>query len=52
MTDEQTQAIAELRDAGYAVAVFKPEELGSADSSKVEDRMVEVGWDVIASLAG
>ncbi len=51
MTNEQTQTVAELRDAGYAVTTFSPEELGSADPSKVEDRMVEMAWDVIAALS-
>jgi hypothetical protein len=40
-----------LRDAGYAVSVFSPEELEGADSGLIGDLMVERGWDAIADLS-
>jgi len=50
MNEEQTKAIRELRDAGFAVTVFTPEELAEVDPTRVEDRMVECGWDAIDFL--
>ena len=40
-----------LRDLGCAVVCFVPEELRGADPDHIEDRLVEVGWDVIDALA-
>lgn len=42
---------AKMRHAGYAVVCFTPEELRGADPDHVEDRLVELGWDVIDNLA-
>ena len=50
MTTEQQRAIDDLRDAGYAVIVWTPEELGSAAPHRVEDRSIELGWDIIECL--
>lgn len=50
MTEEQRKAIDELRHAGYAVIVWTPEEVGTANPRKVEDRSIELGWDVINDL--
>jgi hypothetical protein len=36
---------------GCCVVVFTPEELRGANPNKVEERLVELGWDVIDSLA-
>ena len=47
MTPRQILAIRQLRDAGYAVCVFNPEELGGVDRERVEDRMCEEGWEAI-----
>ena len=46
-----TQALKNLREAGYAVTVFSPEELAGVDPSAVEDMMVERGWLTIENLA-
>lgn len=50
MTEEQRTAVETLRHAGYAVVVFYPEEVGSADPRRVEDRLAELGNDVIDDL--
>jgi hypothetical protein len=51
MTQEQIdQAIFALKDMGYAVVLFSPEELEGAESDRVEDRLIELGWDVIYDL--
>lgn len=39
-----------LRDEGYAVVVWSPDELEGATPSMVEDRSIELGWDVIDTL--
>ena len=41
----------ELEAMGCAVVVFTPEELRGADPGHVQDRLVELGWDVIDTLA-
>jgi len=50
-TKQAAEHLRQLRKMGYAVVAFTPEELRGADSDHVEDRMVEIGWDVIDSLA-
>ena len=40
--------IDELRDAGYAIVIFTPEELEGADPDKVEENLVSTGWDIIS----
>ena len=44
-------SVTELRDSGYAVVIFSPDELRGAAPDQVEDRMIEVGWDIIDSLS-
>jgi len=46
-----TSLCAELRKMGCAVVCFVPEELRDADPDHVEDRLIELGWDVIDNLA-
>jgi hypothetical protein len=36
-----------LTAAGYAVAVFTPEELGKASADKVTSHMIDHGWQLI-----
>jgi hypothetical protein len=50
MTAEQTKVVRELRHAGYAVIVWTPDEVGTANPRKVEDRSISLGWDVIGDL--
>jgi hypothetical protein len=53
MTDMSkiVEAVRVLEGLGCAVVIFTPEELRGANSSHVEDRLVELGWDVIDTLA-
>ena len=51
MDERQQQVIDELRGEGYAVVIFNPEELAEVNKGKVEDRLVELGWDVISDLS-
>ena len=50
MTEEHMEVIRELRDLGYAVCIFTPEELRGTKPHKVEDELVSAGWDIIDSL--
>ena len=50
-TDAEFVVINSLKDRGYAVVVFTPQEMRGADTGHVEDRLVELGWDVIDVLA-
>lgn len=52
MTEEQFAVLQQLRDAGYAVITWTPEELAGAEASKVEERSVEFGWEIIDMLVG
>lgn len=48
LTTEDLTLLRKLNNDGWAVVLFKPEELGDADPTEVESRMIERGWDVIA----
>lgn len=55
MTPEQQEVIHSLRDDGYAVCIWTPEELGDVPNNKAEDRIVELGneaIDVLQSVYG
>jgi hypothetical protein len=51
MTNEQIKVLNELTFAGYAVAVWTPEEIGDLNPRKIEDRVIELGNEVIYSLS-
>lgn len=51
MTAVQIAVLAELRHAGYAVITWTPEELRDANPRRVEDRSIELGWEIINDLA-
>jgi hypothetical protein len=46
-TDAILDALKLLRDAGFAVCAFDPEELDGVNPDKVEQRMCATGWDFI-----
>jgi hypothetical protein len=50
LSPEERQHVDALRHRGFAVIIWTPEELDGATPSKVEDRSIELGWDVIADL--
>lgn len=49
--DEVFELCNKMRFAGYAVVCFTPDELQNANPDHVEDRLVELGWDVINDLS-
>lgn len=50
LTIDQIEVLRELREEGYAVVLFNPEELDTAEPERVEDRLIELGWDVINDM--
>lgn len=44
------KTIKQLKEEGFAIILFNPDELEGADSDKVEDRLIEIGWEVIFNL--
>lgn len=51
MTDQEFNVIRQLRDKGYAVVSWNPQELRGVDPSHVEDIMIERAYDLIDSMA-
>lgn len=49
MTDEQQGVINQLRDEGYCVILWTPEELDGVHVDYLEDVVIERGNDFIAS---
>lgn len=39
-----------MRERGFCVVVFTPEELEGVDPDYVEDKLLEFGWDVINNV--
>ena len=51
MSELEVAAIKSLREKGYALCIFSPDELRGAPADDVEQELVTAGWDVIDSLA-
>jgi hypothetical protein len=49
-SQEIDNALRELKNQGYAIVLFTPEELEGAEADRVEDRLIELGWEVIFDL--
>lgn len=47
LTDEESNIIQGLRDRGFCVAVFTPEQIGEADVGDLEDILIDRGQDFI-----
>lgn len=50
MTQAQKDTIHDLRMAGFAIVIFNPEELGEVEPRLVQNRLVELGNEVISDL--
>jgi hypothetical protein len=50
MKDVAAMTVQELRDGGYSVAIFTPDELRGAEPDEVADIMIERGWNAIDTL--
>ncbi len=46
----RSEYLSELRMAGYAVVIYSPEELGTADARVLQNRLVELGNEAISDL--
>jgi hypothetical protein len=51
MTKQETKVIQGLRNKGYAVIAWFPEELQGADPKYVEEGSIEAGYRILESLA-
>ena len=51
MTNEQWDTVVQLRNEGYVVIIWTPEELGNASYNLVENRIIELGGEVIKDLS-
>jgi len=49
-TEKDWEWMADMRKRGFCLTVFTPEELQGANPDQVEDRLVELGWEVIDCL--
>jgi len=52
MKPEWIPTIHAMRDAGYLVIIWTPDELGDVDVSHIEDALIERGNDMIDRLMG
>ena len=52
MKQHQQNVIDELRNEGWLVCLWTPGELGDCNVSQVEDRVIELGNEVIDNLQG
>jgi len=50
MTKEQMKVINDLRHEGYAIVIWTPDELEGASAKRLEERSIELGWDIISDL--
>lgn len=50
--DTRQMTVAELREAGYCVVMWNPEEIGDADVSDLEDVVIARGNDFLGITEG
>jgi hypothetical protein len=50
LTDEEVKMLRAVRDRGFAVVIFTPEELQNVPPGKLEDDLIALGWDTIDTL--
>jgi hypothetical protein len=48
--EEFWNELRELKDKGFAIVMFTPEELNGVSSKRLEDRLIELGNEVIEDL--
>jgi len=49
---QDIESIQRLRDLGYSITAFTPDEVGEADSDVLEELMTERGWNFIEDCNG
>lgn len=50
MTKEVHEALADLREEGYAIAIIYPRSMGKADARTLENMMVQHGLEVLEKI--
>ena len=51
LTKTELNMLRELRNRGYAVIIWTPDELKGANRTLVEDRSIELGHQIIEDLS-
>lgn len=47
LNDDEVKVLRSLRERGFAVCVFTPDEVNHSDPCDVEDSMCQAGWNQI-----
>lgn len=50
MSETETEALKSLRNKGYAIAIWYPDEHGLKRPKRLEEEVVQQSWDIIESL--
>jgi hypothetical protein len=50
LINQEIEILRQLKDKGFAVVIITPEELKGANADDVEDRLIELSWDIIFDL--
>lgn len=50
LSQEEFDLIVKMCNNGFAVVIFTPEELCGAEPDFIEERLIELGWDIINSV--
>ena len=50
LTKTERKTIEDIRARGFAVIIWNPKELENVSPSYMEERSVELGWEVIETL--
>lgn len=51
-TEAQQDVLNQLREAGFALILWSPEELQDTPVNSIEDRSTEFGWGIIEDYGG
>jgi hypothetical protein len=50
LSKEEHEVVQAIRHRGFAVIIWTPKELKNARPRYVEDRSIELGWEIIETL--
>lgn len=51
LTEKELNMLLEIRNRGYAVIIWTPDELNGVKPSHVEDRSIKLGHQIIEALS-
>ena len=50
LSEKDWESLSLFANKGYAIVLITPEELNGASPEKVENRLIELSWDIINDL--